>query len=225
MSERLRAFPPATIAALILAGVLGLVAMVLLVSDLGERGPRAAVSAEGEDNDEGSPDEEPVFDLSDMPEVTFDLVISRDPFDPVRPPPPTESGQGTQDGEESPPPANGDPSSPPPSNDDVEEGPEEPSTPPSGPGDPGNGQVPPPRPGQPCSPDGSDVDCEGQRVRVLDVDETAARIQVADVVYDPAIETRFAGVFAYLGSEEGCAVVSYDDRQVFRACPTSSTLK
>src|SRR5690625_3090483 len=167
MLTRMRDASVSTVVAL--AVVLVVLAAIVVLFDLGRSSPRSAVGAEGETNE--LLDEEEDTDeilVIEPPEVTYELVIDRDPFDPVRPPdissdfddndddsPFDPPGNSTDPGTR-PVPGNGTPSNGAPSN-----------------GAPGT----PPASGQPCQTEAGGVRCDGTSVRLLDVADDEATIQ------------------------------------------------
>lgn len=188
-------------------------AVMTLGSDTAPRG--SAVGSEGEtlaQEDDAEAGEDQAADsltLEDLPGITFELVITRDPFEPVRPEP---VSNGNDDA------ANGDGTAP--NGNDVDGNGND--TAPNG----DNGRPPPdPAPGDPCQPDGDLFDCEGNVLRVLEVSEDGARVQVGDVVYEPQVGQAFAQVFVLGSVRGGCAAITYDGRQTFQACPDGSAFK
>lgn len=148
-------------------------------------------------------------DESQLPEITYELLLTRDPFEPVRPEPEEDPSEPSD------PSAPSDPSDP--------SRPVDPSDP-SRPVDPSD-PTRPVDPSDPCQPSGDVMVCEGTPVRTLEVLISRARIQVGDVIYEPTLSQVFANDFRLTDIQSGCAVITYDGRQTFRQCPDDDTFK
>lgn len=191
------------------------------------------ILAQGADSDGGSTDETTTLSLDDLPDVTYDLVISRDPFEPVRPEPVAESGDGDGSGNGTGS-GNGDGNGSSTGNgrDDGSGGTNgQAGNGTTGDKETGSGSVtapgtpPPPRPGQPCEPAGTFISCEGILLRVLSAGDGGARVQIGDVVYEPQVGQPFAQDFVLNSTRGGCASITYDGRQAFQACPDGVAVK
>src|SRR5690625_1247596 len=209
MLTRVRDASVSTVVAL--AAVLVVIAAIVVLFDLGGSSPRSAVGAEGETNE--LLDEEEDTDeilVIEPPEVTYELVIDRDPFDPVRPPDissdfddndddasPLDPPGNSRDPGTRPVPGNGAPSNGGPSN-----------------GAPGT----PPAPGEPCQTEAGGVRCDGTSVRLLDVADDEATIQVGDSSPVVSVGSSFATDFKLTEIRSECAVIDYQGRQTFRVC-------
>lgn len=231
-------------AAALLLGALG--ALAYLLWGAGSPADRqSGVSADGEilaqegDPDQGSTDETTTLSLDDLPDVTYDLVISRDPFEPVRPEPVAENGDGNGAGNGNGG-TNGNGNGGTNGNGSGSDGGRDDGSGTSN-GQAGNGTTgdketgagtitapgtpPPPRPGQPCEPAGTFISCDGILLRVLTAGDSSARVQIGDVVYEPQVGQPFAQDFVLNSTRGGCASITYDGRQAFQACPDGVAVK
>ncbi len=153
-----------------------------------------------------------------LPVVSYEVFLSRDPFQPVVPEATGADtpGDGTQPGDQ--PPVDGDP-------------------PPAVPGDPGTPGGPGPRPG----PDGNgetpdpsacrgsnEVVCDGHVVTLVDVTsrdgEPVAVIQVDTTIYEVVRGATFADVFQVRTIDGQCVHALYGD-DGFRLCTGDTVLK
>jgi hypothetical protein len=205
---------PAIISAV--AVVLALLAVFLVRPLLagGSSDTDAMVPAATETDDESEPAADEVA-ISDepLPIVTYEVVLSRDPFEPVREatvaeevtetvttpgsPTTTPVTGGTED------PATGDPTAPDPGTSD-------PVAPPSG-----------------CTSSG-DVVCDGAAVSLIDVTAGAEGrtviVQVGTSVYEAAEGDTFAGRFRVLSIGDTCADFLFGDDR-FSLCEGDRVLK
>jgi hypothetical protein len=228
-----RRVPPALIAVAVLLALLGAY-LLLVLPVLGGGDTQAAdepatvlaASAEEAPETDGDPVVEEV--VEDPPLVTYEVFLSRDPFDPVVPEPvevvvvaddgtPTDgTATGGTDGSVTP----GDPNAP---------GPVDPvdgSTP------TGDEATPPPTGGTPppvagCTT-GDTVSCDGRLVGLVEVRGTGgdavAIIQVDTTLYEVRAGETFAGAFQLTSVSGSCANVLYGD-DAFQICEGDRTLK
>lgn len=173
--------------------------------------------ADDADDDEVGSDSEPT---SVREHETFELSISRDPFEEVVPEPEPE-----------PDPTDPDPSDP---DDPDPSDPDDPSDPsdPDDPDDPDDGDVRPIDPDDPdalCTDGHQEIVCEGMVVSLMGVEEVAgeptALIRVDSTTYAVAEGERFAGAFEVLGFRDGCVELSYREEAIGLLCPGAGTLK
>lgn len=158
------------------------------------------------EGDEATPStdvaDEEVEDLqTDLPLVTYEVHLARDPFDPVVPEPDPEPTAPDSDDPDAPQPDPDDPDAPP-------SDPSDPDAPPLDPGDPGPSQPGQPQPGEPAPGDpdtcfGDDeVVCNGHVVSLheilLENGERVAIIQVDTTVYEVREGESFAQRFQLL---------------------------
>jgi hypothetical protein len=147
-----------------------------------------------------------------LPIVTYEVFLSRDPFDPVVP----EDEPAPDDGGTT---APGDPTATP----------GDPTTAPNLPGDPvATPGSPSPTPGEPCRGT-SEVVCDGRVVNLIDVSTTLdgvaiAVVQVDTTVYEVGVGERFAGVFEVRAIDGRCVTLLYGD-DAFQLCRGDTVLK
>jgi hypothetical protein len=224
-----RRVAPALIAAAVLLALLG--SYLFMVRPLLGGGDAQAVdepatllaaSAEAEPATDDDVEAEVVEEL---PLVTYEVFLSRDPFDPVVPEPvevvAVTDGTAT-DGTD---PA-GDPNTTDPNTGDPLD-PVDGSTPP-----PVDGTTPPPAGGTPppvasCTT-GETVSCDGRLIGLVEVRGTGgdavAIIQVDTTLYEVRAGETFAGSFQLASVSGSCANVLYGD-DAFQICEGDRTLK
>jgi hypothetical protein len=225
-----RRIAPALVAAAVLLALLG--TYLFMVRPLLGGGDAQAVeepatllaaSAEAEPATDEDADAEVVEEL---PLVTYEVFLSRDPFDPVVPEPVevvavTDDGTAT-DGTD---PA-GEPTTTDPNAGDAVD-PADGSTP-----LPGDGTTPPPAGGTPppvagCTT-GETVNCDGRLIGLVEVRGTGgdavAIIQVDTTLYEVRAGETFAGSFQLSSVSGSCANVLYGD-DAFQICEGDRTLK
>jgi hypothetical protein len=152
--------------------------------------------------------------IEDLPLVTYEVFLDRDPFDPVVPEPvsttETDTGDGEPTGE-----AGGeteaptDPNAPPDPNQPTEPG----GTPPA------TGTPPTTAPAQGvgnCTADGEDLVCNGRVVSLIEIrtgddGELLAIIQVDTTIYEVGVGDTFAGSFRVHSISETEVLIQYGD--------------
>jgi hypothetical protein len=224
-----RRLSPALIGLAVLLAVVGLFLLVVRPLLAGDE-PQAAeqppaVLAAAQEDPPADAEVEPV--VADLPLVTYEVFLSRDPFDPVVPDPvPAAATDGTAtdgtatdgtatDGTGTQPPTDGtvppptDGSTPPPTD----------GTPP-----PATGTPPPPAG---CST-GETVSCDGRIVALVEVrgsgDDAVAIVQVDTTLYEVRVGDTFAGAFQLSSISGSCVNVLYGD-DAFPLCEGDRTLK
>jgi hypothetical protein len=209
------------IALLVVLGVVAIVAIALMGFWLLGGDGDADLALELPPAPDQAADPEPEQDvlaaeLAALPTVTYDVFLSRDPFDPVvpepEPPPPADDGTQpvavTDATQPMPAPEPGDP------------------TDPAQPGEP----VPDLVSGDPPTGDcrGEDeVICDGQVVTLVGIErgeETTANIQVGTTIWTVRVGEVFAGYFQVRAIDDGCVSLLYGD-DGFTLCEGERVLK
>jgi hypothetical protein len=217
-----RRFSPALIGTAVLVALVGVFLLVvrpLLVGDEPQatEQPAAVFAAAQEDvADESSVED---GEVAELPLVTYEVFLARDPFDPVVPEPvETVATDGTATDGTTPPPTDG--TTPPPT-DGTTPPPTDGTTPPP----PTDGSVPPPPSG--CT-SGDEVSCDGRIVGLVEVrgsgDDAVAIIQVETTLYEVRVGDMFAGSFRLTSISGSCVNVLYGD-DAFTLCEGDRTLK
>ena len=150
---------------------------------------------------------------------TFEVSISRDPFEQVVPEPEPEPDPDPDDP---------DPTDP----DDPDADPTDPDDPDRDPDDPDDREIRPVDPDDPdafCTEGHQEIVCEGMVVSLMGVEEiageTTAMIRVDSTTYAVTEGERFAGAFEVLGFRGGCVDLSYREEAIGLLCPGAGTLK
>jgi hypothetical protein len=206
----------AAVGALLLGGLL----WFLVVSPLMGGGAQeltvvnAATTADDTVAEADEPDEAEVV-VEDLPLVTYEVFLDRDPFDPVVPEPVsttetvagdgeatdgTGDGAATGDGSETPTDPNGE-------TDPVGTPPPAAGTPPASPPAQGVGS---------CVADGDDLVCNGRVVSLIEIrtgddGELLAVVQVDTTIYEVGIGDAFAGSFRVHSISETEVLIQYGD--------------
>lgn len=199
----------ATVGLAILAGLVIVGALALAGEDPAVRGTSSsdafevAVPATTDGEDE-------VVEVIDLRQYSFQAVLSRDPFESIRPEEPTPDPSDPAD-----------PSTP--------ADPSQPGTPtdPSQPGTPTDPSTPGGDPSAICRV-GDEAVCAGIVLTLVEADDAKALIRVGETVYEVEVGDRFAERFVVLGFGGGCVDLLYDhdgDVERFRLCPPGSTAK
>lgn len=160
--------------------------------------PASVDTGDGDDTEEPAEpeaDEDLEAEVEDLPTVTYEVYLARDPFEPVRTPPTEGDGDGDGDGDTI---VIGD-------GDDDPSDPADPSDPtdPSDPSDPGDPDDPStPSPGAECEGNEDEAVCDGHVLSLLEITtqngEQIAVIQVDTTVYEVREGETFAGSFHLL---------------------------
>jgi hypothetical protein len=198
----------AVLGAVLLGGLLWLFVISPLFGDKTEELTLASAATATEDTVEAEVDEVVVDEL---PLVTYEVFLDRDPFDPVVPEPvnATATGDGQTEGET----ADG----------GTGEGSETPADP-SEPTDPGGvppatgtpPATPPAQGADTCTPDGDDLVCNGRVVSLIEIrtgddGELLAVIQVDTTIYEVGAGDTFAGSFRVQSITETDVLIQYGD--------------
>lgn len=152
--------------------------------------------------------------VEDLPVVTYEVYLARDPFEPVREPEATDGGAGDQNGSAGDDGGTGTPDDP--------DSPDDPSAP-----DPDDPDEPSGDPS--CAGSEDERVCDGRVVSLLEVTEQdgelVAEIQVDTTIYTVHKDQVFATQFE-LESFEGteCVMLTFAS-ETFRLCVGESTLK
>ncbi len=169
-------------------------------------------------DDEVESDAEPA---SVQAHETFEVSISRDPFEEVVPEPEPEPDPDPTD----PDPTDPDPTDPDPTDPDD---PDDQDVRPVDPDDPSNGDPIDGTDGL-CTEGHQEIVCEGKVVSLIGVEqvagETTAMIRVDSTTYAVTEGERFAGAFEVLGFRDGCVELSYREQAIGLLCPGVGTLK
>jgi hypothetical protein len=157
-----------------------------------------------------------------LPMVTYEVFLSRDPFDPVVEPeqevvPVDGTDPNAPPADPNAPPA--DPNAPPA---DPNAPPADPNAPPLEPG------VPVLVPGEPACSGTGEVVCAGQVVTLMDVvstgEEPIAIIQIGATVYEVTVGMRFAEGFVARSIDGSCVSLLYGD-EAFQLCEGERVMK
>ena len=156
-------------------------------------------ATDGEDADDDAPEPEPDA-VEELPTVTYEIYLARDPFEPVRTPPVEDT---TDD------------------NDTIVVDPDDPTDPddpeaptdPTDPSDPSDPDAPRPPEEERCVGDEAEAVCDGQVVSLLDLTtetgEDMAVIQVDTTVYEVRAREVFAERFQLLSIDRAAGSVEY----------------